>query len=362
MAKLLIFFFVLFISITMLVITLQFDKTINTTLLHNTPTQTLIPTPTLEPFPEQKILSHGKHIFQTFNNCGPAALSMALSYYGINESQEILGDILRPYQRSNGDNDDKSVTLEELAQQSRAYDFIPIHRPNGNPELVKRFLTYDIPVITRTWLKMDDDIGHYRIIKGFDDRSDEFIQDDSLQGKDIRYKYDAFNALWKKYNYEYLVLIPKEQQHIIELILGKDIDERTAWDRTIQTLTNELERNPYNKDTRFNLSVAYFHTGQYQQSIEQFEKVEHILPSKTLWYQIEPIEAYYQIGDYEKVLTITDSILNNNNRAFSELYYLRGLVFENQSKKTQAIKEYKNALFYNKHFSKALEKINSLTM
>ncbi len=47
------------------------------------------PTPT--DIPHRKVLSGGKHVYQTFNNCGPASLSMALSYYSINISQEDLG-------------------------------------------------------------------------------------------------------------------------------------------------------------------------------------------------------------------------------------------------------------------------------
>src|SRR3990167_8951132 len=92
------------------------------------------PTPTIPPIPSQKILPTDYHIFQTFNNCGPAALSMALRFYGVNVSQEELGNALRPYQVPGGDNDDKSVTLEELAEKSKEYGFIPYHRPMGNPE------------------------------------------------------------------------------------------------------------------------------------------------------------------------------------------------------------------------------------
>src|SRR3989344_1067131 len=53
-------------------------------------------TPTLPPSESTKVLTGGTQVFQTFNNCGPAALSMALSYYGIKVSQHELGDILRP--------------------------------------------------------------------------------------------------------------------------------------------------------------------------------------------------------------------------------------------------------------------------
>src|SRR3989344_5562076 len=53
-------------------------------------TPTLLPIDTLVlKAPEaSKVLNNNYHIFQTFNNCGPASLSMALSYYGVNESQQ----------------------------------------------------------------------------------------------------------------------------------------------------------------------------------------------------------------------------------------------------------------------------------
>ncbi|MBP7928137.1 hypothetical protein KAZ57_03250, partial [Patescibacteria group bacterium] len=63
--------------------------------------------------PTSKVLSSDYHIYQTFNNCGPAALSMALSYFDIMVSQQVLGQALRPYQNAKGDNDDKSTTLQE---------------------------------------------------------------------------------------------------------------------------------------------------------------------------------------------------------------------------------------------------------
>jgi uncharacterized protein len=115
----------------------------------------------------QKILQTNYHIFQSFNNCGPAALSMALSHYGINKSQEELGQTLRPWQNPEGINDDKSVTLEELAEESKKYGLIPYHRPNGDIEKIKLFITYDIPVIARTWLTAQENIGHYRVGKGY---------------------------------------------------------------------------------------------------------------------------------------------------------------------------------------------------
>jgi hypothetical protein len=308
-------------------------------------------TPTLHPLlpiPSKKILSNGGyHIFQTFNNCGPAALSMALRFYGVKVSQEELGQTLRPYQVQGGDNDDKSVTLSELAKKSKELGFIPYHRPMGNPEIIKQFIANDIPVITRTWTKPNEDIGHYRIIKGYDDTNGTFLQDDSLQNKNLTYTYEEFNEIWKKFNYEYLVLIPKEKQKIAEQILGTNADEKISWQNAVNNSLNELAVNPNDIYSRFNLSVAYYNTDKFQYSVEEFEKVENHLPFRTLWYQIEPIQAYFELGNYDRVFQITDKILNNQNRAFSELYILRGKIYQKQGNTDAARNEFEKAVFYN---------------
>lgn len=315
---------------------------------------------TLQTPAEVKTLPNDYHIFQSFNNCGPAALSMALSYYGINVSQSQLGQQLRPYQISGGDNDDKSVTLEELAQKAKEYDLIPYHRPNGNIDLIKLFITYDIPVLTRTYLKEGEDIGHYRVVKGYDQLSGQIIQDDSLQGKNLRYSYSAFNNLWKDFNFEYLVLVPKEKQEIAEAILGEDLNQKIAWQKAVKLSQAALEQNPDDVVARFNLSVAYYNIGEYQKSVEEFEKVENRLSFRTLWYQIEPIQAYYELSNYTRVFEITERILNYHNRAFSELYLIRGEIYKKQGNIEAARLEFEKAYLYNKNLESAQKALESI--
>lgn len=323
--------------------------------------QELLPSPTpkivLQTPTPIKILSNNYHTFQSFNNCGPASLSMTLSYFGINISQQELGQQLRPYQIPGGDNDDKSVTLEELAEKSKEYGLIPFHRPNGNTDLIKLFITYDIPVLTRTWTKQNEDIGHYRVVKGYDETTREFIQDDSLQGKNLRYSFDSFNELWEKFNFEYLVLVPEEKKEIAEAILGEDSDPKTAWQNAVKLSEQQLEKNPDDIYARFNLSVALYNAGEYQKSVEEFEKVESRLPFRTLWYQIEPIEAYFELGNYQRVFEITERVLNYHNRAFSELYFLRGQIYLKQEDKESTKSEFDKAVFYNNNFASKIPTI-----
>lgn len=318
------------------------------------------PTPIPLSIPATKTLNNNYHIFQTYNNCGPAALSMALSYYGINKSQTELGDQLRPYQIPGGDNDDKSVTLEEVAEKAKEFNLTPYLRPNGNNEIIKKFIATDIPVITRTWLKANDDIGHYRIIKGYDDNTKEFIQDDSLQGKNLRYTYDEFDEIWDKFNYEYLVLIPQDKIKLAEQIIGEDINETTAWLKAVNLSQEKLTENPADITARFNLSVAYYKLGDYEKSVQEFEKVENQLSFRTLWYQIEPILAYYELGNYSRVIEISDKILNNHNRAFSELYILKGRIYQSRSETRLAEEEFQKAVHYNRNLKSAQEALSSL--
>lgn len=320
----------------------------------------VLPSPTSPPIPPQKILSTDYHIFQTFNNCGPAALSMALRFYRVVVNQQELGQALRPYQIPGGNNDDKSVTLKELAEKSKDYGFIPYHRPMGNPEQVVKFIANDIPVIARTWTKPTEDIGHYRVIKGYDETLGIFIQDDSLQNKNLEYSYEDFNQIWKKFNFEYLVLVPKEKREIAEQILGENKEEKFSWQMAVENSLQELSSNPNDIYARFNLSVAYYNVEEFQKSTEEFEKIENLLPFRTLWYQIEPIQAYFELGNYDRVFSLTDKILSNANRAFSELYILRGKIYQAQGKIQEARSEFEKAVFYNSSLKEARGLLNSV--
>lgn len=321
---------------------------------------TATPKVTLTALPEAKTLVNDYHIFQRFNNCGPASLSMGLSYFGVNVSQEELGQQLRPYQNAIGDNDDKSTTFAEMAKKAEEYGLLAYHRPNGNPTLVKQFINNDIPVLTRTWLAANDDIGHYRVVKGFDDTTQEFIQDDSYQGKNLTFSYDSFNTIWGKYNYEYLVLVPKDKKEIAEAILGENADEKTAWKNAVNLSRQQLNENPNNIYARFNLSVALYHVEDYANSVKEFEQIEQQLSFRTLWYQIEPIQAYYALGNYDRVFEITERILNNHNRAFSELYLIRGEIYKKQGNVAAARSEFEKAVFYNTSLKEAQEALHSI--
>lgn len=307
------------------------------------------PQPVASPLviPSVKTLAGGTHTFQTFNNCGPAALSMAFSYLGITENQRTLGMALRPYQVPGGDNDDKSVTLQEIALKAQEYGFVTYQRPGGTTEILEAFVSQDIPVITRTWLRLNEDIGHFRVVKGYDKTARTLTQDDSLQGKNLVYSYEDFLELWSAFNYEFLVLVPIEKKSIAEKILGDMVDEQTAWEKSLQMAQSQLSSDQNALYPQFNRSVALFALGRYQESIDAYESVAGRLPKRMLWYQLEPILAYYQLERYDKVLQMSDAILNNQNRAYSELHFLKGLIYDKRGESEAADRAFADAQKYN---------------
>ncbi|MFA5135977.1 MAG: C39 family peptidase [Patescibacteria group bacterium] len=308
--------------------------------------------------PSEHIIPQKTHVFQTYNNCGPASLSMLLSYVNISVSQHELGSILRPYQNTQGNNDDKSVTLDELAREAEKYDLVAYHRPNGTVNLLKRLVAENIPVMVRTWTKQGEDIGHYRIVRGYDDISKEFVQDDSLQGSNIRYDYKEFEELWKAFNYEFFIIAEPAQKETIQKILPDKGNPTHAWKKAIQDTESRLKADPDNVYARFNLSVAYYYGGNYEKAVREFEKVERHLPSRMLWYQIEPIQAYYKLKNYTRVLEMTDKIISNQNRAFSELYILRGKTYFDLNDKTNAKEEFSKAIYFNRNLPEAQEALS----
>jgi predicted double-glycine peptidase len=322
---------------------------------------TAAPTLVVKALPASALLQNDYQIYETWNNCGPASLSMALSYFGINESQAVLGQALRPYENTTGDNDDKDVTMQELAAEARTFGLLAYYRPHGTMQMIKRFIALGAPVIAETLMTTDDDIGHYRVIKGYDNSSLSLIQDDSMQGHNVRFTYADFNAMWRQYNYQYLVLAPKNKKLQAEAILGRDLDPKTAWRETAATDRAMLIANPSDIDSRFNLSIALYYLGDYQQSVNEFEQVRSQLPARTLWYQIEPLEAYYALGDYQQVISLADDTLNNGDRAFSQLYILLGDIDRKQGNLQAAKTEFQNAVFYNINLKAARVALGSLS-
>lgn len=320
------------------------------------------PTPSIsikKASPPRYVIPSSGVVSQTFNNCGPATLSMVMSYFGSTISQDTLREEMRPFNNPSGGVDDKSIFANEFLTYAQKYGFLALHRPNGDIELLKKLVANDIPVVVRTWLHPGEDIGHFRVVRGYDDVNQVLIQDDSYEGKDLQFAYSEFELMWQPFNYGYILVYPKEKEDVVKAILGTYMEEKKAYEIIITK--GALRNSEQQAYIHFNEATAYFYLGQYEKAVAAYEKAEQAgLPPRMLWYQIEPIEAYLKSGNTDKVFTMTDAILYNGNLAFSELYFLRGQAYQAQGENELARAAYEKAVYYNNNYQQAQQALGQL--
>ncbi len=314
-----------------------------------------------KPLPAQALLNDdGYYVSQTFNNCGEAALSMELSFFGVHESQQALADLLRPDNNTTGKGDDKSTPPDEIAAQAGTFGLVAYFRPNGSIDLLKKFIAAGFPVMTRTFLNTSEDYAHYRVVKGYDDATGTITEEDGMQGENVTFSYGDFLTLWKPFNYEYIVFAPPSKQAEVESILGKEINVTVAWQGAGETAQGALETDPNDPEAEFDLSVADYYMGDYTGSVQAFEASEPSLSEHALWYQLEPIESYYELGDYDKVFSLAQSIFSDNNIAYPELYVVEGESYLKEGDLAAAKQAFETALQYNKNLKSATDALASL--
>lgn len=305
-------------------------------------------------------LINNYHVYQSFNNCGPATLSMAMAWYGVKVSQEELAKNMRPFQHPKGDNDDKTIFTYEFVNWANEYGLEAIGRVNGDIELLKKFISNGIPVVVKTWLKPNEDIGHFRFVTGYDENKQIIVQDDSYEGPNKKIGYFDFLTMWQAFNYSYVVVYTSDLKDKVESVIGEEIDEKVAWENALRRAGEENLKDENNPYPHFNISTASYHLVDYERSVKEYEKVENVLPRRMLWYQIEPIKAYQELKSYDKVFEIIEKILENGNRSFSELYMIRGEIYLEQGLKDKAKEQFELALKYNTNMEEASDALKSL--
>lgn len=325
-------------------------------------TAPVVATSSSSALPVAKELEDGYYVTQTRNNCGPSALSMDLSFYGIHVSQETLADDLRPTHSEGTTPDDKSTTPEEIVAEIQKYGLNAYYRPDGNIQELKEFIADGIPVITRTLFMPTEDFGHYRVIKGYDDATDQIIDEDGFTGPEVHFTYDQFLSLWQEYNYEYIVIVPPGKDALVQSIIGQDMNTQTAWQNAETRAQSEIpgETGPALTRSEFNISVADYYLGDYQDSVNEFQQVESSLPTHTLWYQMEPIQSYYELGDYSQVFSLANTILNGGDAIYPELITLEGQAYQQEGDIAEAKADFEQALTYNANLVVAQQALASL--
>ena len=324
-----------------------------TNFISPTPTQTPSPTPSPTPIPDSVRLEGVIHEYQKFNNCGPANLSMALSYWGWEGDQRDTAAWLKPMQ------EDRNVMPYEMVDYVRTQtNFSAISRSGGDLEMIKKFVAAGFPVIIEKGfeeeVEQDTWMGHYGVITAYDEEKETFLVQDSYVAADYSNPYEKVIRHWRSFNYVYIVIYPPEREQEVFDILGPHVDEAYNFQHAAQKAVEET----YQLEGRelffawFNYGTSLTNLGDYYGAAKAYDQAYEIYadlypkPWRITWYQTGPYFAYYYTGRYQDVIDLADITISyvSNQPAIEESWVWRGRAKYQLGDVEGAIEDYREAL------------------
>ena len=329
--------------------------------------QEATPAVVAETLPPYFLLTGFTYEPQMWNNCGPATLTMGLSYFGYADNQVRAANWLKP------DPEDKNVSpwqmVEFVNTQVPEIPVYALYRYGGTLDMVKRLLYHGFPVIIEEgydpprahqgWM------GHYLLIVGYDDGRQLVTTYDSYDGQGMQYSYDHIQEFWQDFNYTYLVLYEFDRQAELMDLLGEEADEYTNLIHTLEIAQAEATADGADANAWFNMGSALVLIADkldqdlyYQNAALAYDRARNLgLPWRITWYQFGIYEAYLHTGRNQDVLDLVASVLNDGGGQYvEESYYYAGLAREAMGETQRAIENYDMVLSFNPNFTPARER------
>lgn len=334
-----------------------------------TPTFTPEPTLTPTPLPAQARLTGILHQYQMYNNCGPANLAMALSFWGWKGDQRGPADALKPNQR------DKNVMpyeLEAFVDELEGLDAVV--RVGGDLNVLKAFVSAGYPVIVEKGFEgtgFDGWMGHYQVVSGYDDGRAVFYVQDSYKGPDLAIGYEDMLRDWRAFNYTYLVVYPNDSRQQVLDVLGlqayDNFNFRNAEQRAVAEATGLSGRD---------LFFALFNQGSNRVALQDYagaaaafdaafanyeQLAEAERPWRMMWYQTDPYFAYFFTGRYSDVILLASQTLEAvSEPVLEESFYWRARARLAMADEPGAIEDLELCVEVHEGFEPCLEEMANL--
>lgn len=295
-----------------------------------------------------------RHERQTWNNCGPATISMLLSYFGHTATQREAAAFLKP------DREDKNVSPDELVAYAHSLGYEARVIVGSDLNMIRTFVANGLPVIIETWFipEPNDEMGHYQLVIGYDE--DELIFYDSYQGPNVRETFAQVEPLWKVFNRTAIAVWTSELTPLVDAILGERADERVMHQRALEQSLAEVAADPKDKFAWFNVGTNQLALGNYPAAAEAFDTARQLeLPWRMMWYQFGPYVTYFELGRYADVIELATLTLRRVKNLEESLYW-RGRAYAAVGNAKAARADFEAALRYNRRFTLAREALNAI--
>ena len=312
--------------------------------------------------PARWTMSFSRYEPQGWNNCAPATLTNALSYFGYTDRQTRAASWLKP------NYEDKNVSpwqiVEFVNTQIPELEVYAKVRYGGTLDRLRALIANNFPVIIELGYDPEPQrlgwMGHYLLMTGYDDAKREFTTSDSYRGANVVYSYDEIMKFWKHFNYVYIVLYEWQREQALLALLGPDADEQTNILNALQIARSEAIANNADAFAWFNMGTNFVKLGMYAEAAIAYDEARKWgLPFRMLWYQFGPFEAYYHVGRYDDMIVLAQQNLNDGGGQYvEETYYYGGLARLARGETERAISNFNAALQFNPNFTPAREALN----
>jgi hypothetical protein len=329
------------------------------------PTATLTPTPLPQAVKLEGVKYEDQH--GRWNYCGPANLSMALTFWGWEGNRDVVGRYVKPNDK------DKNVMPYEMQNfvESQTQGMGLLIRSGGTLEVVKRLVAAGFPVLAEKGYYTYDIsnkyswLGHYQFITGYDDTREILIVQDTYvrPGKDREFPYNEFMDGWRAFNFLFMVAYPVERQAEVFQQLGSWGDPGWADRFALQTAIDEIAVHEeidlyfawFNKGTsHVNLFEYADAAAAYDQAFRIYAELPNIdlRPFRMLWYQTGPYKAYYYSGRLQDTIDLADQTLYKtiSEPVLEESFYWRALAKESKGDIAGALADLQKSVELNPNF------------
>ena len=367
-------------TLTALAPTVTPTQTLTPTATAPGPTDTPMPTatPTLEPTPLPLAVrlegvqyedQHGR-----LNYCGPANLSMALTFWGWDGNRDVVGNAVKT------NDQDKNVMPYELQDFVLSQGYGAIIRLGGEISLLQRLVANGFPVMAEKGYYTYDLtgrygwLGHYQFVTGYDETQQVLIVQDTYidGGENHAFSVQDFTAGWRSFDYLFMVVYPLDREAQLLALLGDWADDSWAARHALELAQVEVQSL-----TGIDQYFAAFNVGSSHVALREYVDAGYaydyafqlyaalgddgLRPYRMMWYQTGPYFAYYYSGRYQDVIDLADATFNTiGDDVLEESFYWRGMGWFALGYTDNAIADFREAVRLHPGFPPAVYQLEQL--
>ena len=339
------------------------------------PVDTPTPQPTATPLPDEVAIEGVTYTDQhgLWNYCAPANLAMQLSFWGWEGDRVDIGSYVKPFEK------DKNVMAYELADYANEQtDLQAVLRSGGTLDLLQKLLANGYPVLIEkgTYIRETSTgklswMGHYNVLTGYSNETQEFVVQDSYYTPDYRVAFSLLADEWRAFNNVFVVVYPSEKQDELFEILGEYADTEQSNRIAAQTASDEIyalsDANKFfawfNRGTSlvalqdyYGAAAAYDDAWSYYATLPEEGR-----PWRITWYQTGPYFAYFYTGRYQDLINLATQTIDGASQPYlEENFYWRAQAYAAMGDIDLAVQDLKTSLEYHPDFVPSVNLLQEL--